>query len=618
MHGLLWALTRRLVLVVAVLGGAASGAAAQNARELFDQGVQALNAGKHAEAVQAFDASYRKEPTPVALYNLGLAYKSWGRPDKALEAFEGYVKFANPKRDKATIDAVRGEIDRLKAGYGRFALKLTPAEAVIDIDGVRATPANKELWVPIGKHKISVSAPNFESYEQTLDVAAGRFDLEVQLREPSGPPPVRAALLVDEGMALMAGGKAQEGLDKFNAAHAIYPTARGTAQIGLAEEMLGNYGVAEMKINEALKQRKDPWIKENRKRLTASLRHMKKDAVTLDIQGSPLGAEIFHNGRPVGVLPLAPMRVASGTLTIGARKEGYSVYEEEITVLPRSKRVVMINMSEAPKPVVVPLPLAEPVPALPEPEPEPVVVAPPPAQQPPPDKTNQADFEANFDARDALKDEPKANDPAVGFELALNVGYQLWIGGPKPAGSDGALTPQVTLGARVPWFLSFGLQLQGGYDGSVDGTEFIVNANPGLYVRGHIQQFRKPLSFDAWAGVGFQPFAMQIIGLEPAPIDVTSVDPNDEQALGDLTRALGAREVGVDYVRTIQSINIPLELGATFYITSGFGIDLSMALTFWLPQQDCLHEDDKTRLCIDSDLDGQTSFFIGGGLSFLP
>src|SRR5688572_12688570 len=136
MHRLLWAFTRRLVLVAAVLGAAAGSAAAQTGRELFEQGVQALNAGKYADAVQAFDGAYRKEPTPVALYNLGLAYKGWGRTDKALEAFEGYVKFANAKRDKATIDAVRAEIDRLKNSYGRFALKLTPPEAVIDIDGV--------------------------------------------------------------------------------------------------------------------------------------------------------------------------------------------------------------------------------------------------------------------------------------------------------------------------------------------------------------------------------------------------------------------------------------------------------------------------------------------------
>ena len=90
------------------------------------------------------------------------------------------------------------------------------------------------------------------------------------------------------------------------------------------------------------------------------------------------------------------------------------------------------------------------------------------------------------------------------------------------------------------------------------------------------------------------------------------------QAIADLQRALIAEEAGVDYVRTIRSINIPLELGATFYITKGFGIDLSLALTFWIPGQDCLHEDDKTRLCIEDGLEGQTSFFVGGGLSFLP
>src|SRR5262245_7115867 len=118
MHRLLWAFSR-LVLVAVALGGAASGAAAQSSRELFDQGIQALNAGRPADAVQAFDASYRKEPTPTALYNLALAYKVWGKPDKAVEAFEGYVKFANPKKDKATIDAVKAEIERIKNAYGR-------------------------------------------------------------------------------------------------------------------------------------------------------------------------------------------------------------------------------------------------------------------------------------------------------------------------------------------------------------------------------------------------------------------------------------------------------------------------------------------------------------------
>lgn len=622
MHRLL----RGFLLVAALLSAAAGTAVAQSAKELYDQGTQALNAGKFSDAVTAFDASYRKEPTPNALYNLGLAYKGWGKPDKALEAFEGYIKFANPKKDKATIDAVRGEIERLKAGFGRFALKLTPPEAVIDIDGVRTTPSGNELWVATGKHKISVSAPNYESYEQTLDVAPGRYDLEVHLREPSGPPEARAAALVDEGMALQAGGNAQGALDKYNAAHAIFPTPRGTAQKGLAEEMLGDYGSAEPHIKEALKARKDPWIKENKKKLNASLRHMKKDAVTFEVIGDPVGTEISINDRSVGTLPLTPMRIGSGHLVVRAMKEGYTPYEEEIDVLPRAKRQMNISLSESPKPppVVALPPPPEPVAALPPPEP--VVVAPPPEKTPPPETTNQADIEAMAEAQREAQ-ELQRQESATGFEAALNFGYQLWIGGPKFHGSSGALMPQIQLGARVPWFLSFGLQIQGSFDTSEPGTKFIANGNPAIYVRGHIQQYKNALGFDAWLGTGIEPLAMQVGVLEAQKIDPNTIDPNslDDEGRMQLAAAIAKQGVGVDQVHTIQSINIPIELGATFYITPAFGIDLAMALTFWLPQQSCLHADAPQgsnrkldRLCGDKNLKSQQSFFIGGGLSFLP
>ena len=147
----------------------------------------------------------------------------------------------------------------------------------------------------------------------------------------------------------------------------------------------------------------------------------------------------------------------------------------------------------------------------------------------------------------------------------------------------------------------------------------MVALNPGLYVRGHIQRERKQLGFDAWAGVGLQPLAMQVDVLKPKKLDLSMIDPTSLDAAGqmELMRLLVADKVGVDRVRTIQSINLPLELGATFFITQGFGIDLATALTFWLPQQECLH-DGKNKLCYDSGLKSQTSFFIGGGLAFLP
>jgi hypothetical protein len=64
-------------------------------------------------------------------------------------------------------------------------------------------------------------------------------------------------------------------------------------------------------------------------------------------------------------------------------------------------------------------------------------------------------------------------------------------------------------------------------------------------------------------------------------------------------------------------MNVPLDLGVTFWMTRGVGLDLSLAFTFWLPQQLCYH-DGKDNYCVDKDLDVRKSFFIGGGFQFLP
>ena len=624
----------RRAVALALFGSAlvalgSSSAAAQSAKELAERGVQALNAGRYTEAVKSLDASYRKEQTPNVLYNLGLAYKGLGHPDKALEAFEGYVRFADPKRDAKTIAAVRAEIERLKAGYARFTLKLTPPDAVIEIDGDRATPSKNELWVATGKRKITVRAPGYETYQQDLEVAAGRFDLEVRLREPSLPPEQRAAALVDEGMALQAAGSLQPALEKYEEAQTIHPTPRAQAQMGLTEESLGDLGAAERDLAQALSMRKDPFIRENRRRLQAALRRVKQQLATLDIQGTPAGAEVIVNGRSQGTLPLAAaVRVGGGSITIQARKEGYRDYEQVLDLPVRSKRVIRIEMEEAPVPVAAPVPAPAPatepapaqaaVPALTAEAEQPPPSELPPPEQPEPQQPSQADIEAFSDARDDLAGEPPAGSggAATGFEMAVNFGYQPFIGGPEFQGSSGLLTPQITLGARPIWPLSFGLKITGGFDPGAPGTELLMAANPGLYVRGHIQQKRKQLAVDVWGGVGLQPFAVQVAALEPQDVDISMIDPTMVDTT-DIARQMGAQQAGVDLVHTLQSINVPFELGATFYVTEGFGIDLALGLTLWLPQQDCLH-DGEDRVCTEDGLETQTSFFVGGGVSFLP
>ena len=77
------------------------------------------------------------------------------------------------------------------------------------------------------------------------------------------------------------------------------------------------------------------------------------------------------------------------------------------------------------------------------------------------------------------------------------------------------------------------------------------------------------------------------------------------------------QRLGIGDVATLQTMNIPLQLGATFYVTRGFGIDLSVSFTFWLPQQICYH-DGSDNYCTDEGLDTLNSLFIGAGVSVLP
>lgn len=600
-------------------------AEAQTAQELSAQGADALKSGRFADAVKAYDAAYRKQPAPALLYNLALAYKGMGFPGKALQALESYVSYADPKVEGTNIAAAKNELDRIKNGYARFAVKLTPSSATIDIDGKRVVADNGELWVAVGKHTVSIRSDGFESYEQTLDVAAGRFDLEVQLRQATMPPADRAAMLIDEGIALEASGDLAGALTKYQQAEALQSSARGLGQRGLVEDKLNELPDAEMHLKASMALRKDKWVRANRAKMNRALRRISKQLADLEIKGEPEGAEVFVNERSVGLLPiLGSVRAVIGSVTVQARKSGYAMYEEIVELPKKAKRTVVVSMEAAPPPVIAAIPIpvaAEPVAAAPAEAPpvEPIAIA-PISTEPPPETVAQADIESFSDPREDLDGEPQdARESATGFEAALNFGYHPSIGGPKLQGSAGTLTGQILLGARIIWPLSFGIAINSGFDLGTEGTSVVLAGHPGFYLRGHIQKYKKQLAVDVWGGVGVQPLSLQaaVQDSDASEIDPATVDPT-LVTQASVVRLLASDRIGAKRIHTLQSLNIPVELGATLYLTEAVGIDLSLGLTFWLPQQDCLHEENGARYCTSDGLDTQTSFFIGGGFTFLP
>ena len=340
------------------------------------------------------------------------------------------------------------------------------------------------------------------------------------------------------------------------------------------------------------------------------------------------------------------MRHRCGLVGVRVILDGYEDFAQEAQLLSGGASSVVVQMQQrAPGLPPIPLPARKPEPkvvAKPKPKAKPKA-APAPAPQPTGPRVQdpalqsgaeieagaatQADIEAQAKALEEGR-LPNETPPQQGFESWINVGYSLWLDD-GPAASNGGPGLQIGLGLRFPWFLSYGVQLVNfQFDTTVDGTQVILGANPGFYLRGHLSRDQQAMGWDVFFGVGFQPVAFTVSVYETQDFDASQIDPLALQNMGtsDVAGAALQQMANIGDTVTVESFNVPIELGATFYVTSGFGLSATLAMTFWVPVQTCLH-DSSDALCFD---DGQTvrgdvfgtetikSLFIGGGLTFLP
>jgi hypothetical protein len=124
-----------------------------------------------------------------------------------------------------------------------------------------------------------------------------------------------AEALLRRGAELRTQDRHDEALELFRKAHALSPSGRTLAQMGLAEFSLKAYVDAETHLAAALAN-DSPWITKNRAVLEQALADVRKHVATVTVVG-PAGTEVAVSGKPVGRLPLAePLHVAEGSVRI--------------------------------------------------------------------------------------------------------------------------------------------------------------------------------------------------------------------------------------------------------------------------------------------------------------
>lgn len=177
-------------------GGAQRSASTESARDLFAQGVTLAQAGKWAEAVEAFQQSIAIDERPGTVFNLALALEHSGDLPGSLRAWEHFLDIA-AEGDEGRAVAQR-ELDSGRAKLGTLDLTVAPDAARAEVDGVEITGAgpSRRLYLAPGLRELAVSAEGYVPRTLQLSAAAGetleqtvRLDLIVP---PAAAPPAPA------------------------------------------------------------------------------------------------------------------------------------------------------------------------------------------------------------------------------------------------------------------------------------------------------------------------------------------------------------------------------------------------------------------------------------------
>ena len=179
--------------------------------------------------------------------------------------------------------------------------------------------------------------------------------LTLEAAAVAAPPATSADALIERGIDLRVRGKPAEALALFEQANKLAPSARATAQMGLAEISLHHWLEAETHLQAALTLHDSEWI-ENQKTLQAlekSLADVELHVAKVRLEGTP-GADVFVDGKSVGRLPLSgAVHVNPGPVKIRATAPGHQPVEKEVVGTSGEEVIANLELDPIPVPGVI-------------------------------------------------------------------------------------------------------------------------------------------------------------------------------------------------------------------------------------------------------------------------
>jgi hypothetical protein len=176
--------------VVTVLGLLAPSAWGQDrdpltADALFETARQSAESGNYAAACPKFAESYRLDPAPGTLLNIGDCEERLGHIATAWINYRKAIDLLPPK--DARVAFAKKKVAALDKRIARLTVKLAagdPSGTVVKRDGVEISASALGIAIPTdpGKHVVFVTAPGRREHKYEIDLAEG------ESREVVGEP----------------------------------------------------------------------------------------------------------------------------------------------------------------------------------------------------------------------------------------------------------------------------------------------------------------------------------------------------------------------------------------------------------------------------------------------
>lgn len=172
--------TRRLtfltVALVACISASAWAGGKEEAKRLFDAGLNLMKAEDFAGAAANFERSVSLFPTQNSLFNLANCYRATHRYGEALDTLERLQRdFGKTLKPEIQAGAIRQQSE-IRALAVRLTLEVSPADASVTVDGkaIGPGPTRGPLVLGPGEHTVEATRADYQVLRQTVQLVSGR------------------------------------------------------------------------------------------------------------------------------------------------------------------------------------------------------------------------------------------------------------------------------------------------------------------------------------------------------------------------------------------------------------------------------------------------------------